>query len=400
MAGALWAVLALAVAAPRAPQAVRSSVVMKTSKRMAAAEKLVDKDKVYDPLSAVKIMKEVASAKFPETAEAHIRLNLDPKYNDQQLRTTVALPKGTGNTVRVAVLADGPLADQATAAGADLVGMDDLVQSISSGTLDFDVLIATPPAMPKIAKLGRVLGPKGLMPSPKAGTVTTDVGSAVADFKSGKFEFRCDKSGIVHVPFGKCDFSDDVRPPRGTARWHPARSWMDPLGGGRWRRLCWSTSRPCKKRSTRTSPPVPRASTGSVSTCAAPWARPSRWTSTRSASYRTRRCSRRRGLRRQSPPEVFHERTTQLLGRGAWRRGPRVCSELGPSLVPIRFEGGSRVAAGPQLTPLHACIDHHVRARIRIIPESEDVDPSARAHHAWAGSPKGGACPAGCAIYI
>jgi len=188
--------------------APRTSVHMKLSKRMAAAAKLVDKEKLYEPAEAIKVMKEVSSAKFAETAEAHIRLALDPKYNDQQLRTTVALPKGTGKEVRVAVLADGPMADAATAAGADIVGMDDLVQTINSGVLDFDVLIATPPAMPKIAKLGRVLGPKGLMPSPKAGTVATDVAAAVADFKSGKFEFRCDKQGIVHVPFGKCTFED------------------------------------------------------------------------------------------------------------------------------------------------------------------------------------------------
>lgn len=208
-----------------------AALEMKLSKRMAAAEKLVDAEKEYAPDEAVKLMKEMASAKFVETAEAHIRLALDPKYNDQQLRTTVALPKGTGKEVRVAVLADGPMADAATAAGADLVGMDELVQSISSGTLDFDVLIATPPAMPKIAKLGRVLGPKGLMPSPKAGTVATDTAAAVAEFKSGKFEFRCDKQGIVHVPFGKCDFEADVRAAAAAAapRCAPVRARARPL---------------------------------------------------------------------------------------------------------------------------------------------------------------------------
>ncbi|KAJ1632187.1 50S ribosomal protein L1 [Pavlovales sp. CCMP2436] len=192
----------------RAPAMPRAEIALKLSKRMALAEKSVDSEKLYTPEEALAVMMKVASTKFVETAEAHIRLNIDPKYNDQQIRTTVSLPKGTGKTVRVAVLADGAMAEAARAAGADLVGMDDLVESISKGDLDFDVLVATPPAMPKIAKLGRVLGPKGLMPSPKAGTVTTDVASAVAEFKSGKFEFRCDKQGIVHVPFGKLNFAE------------------------------------------------------------------------------------------------------------------------------------------------------------------------------------------------
>jgi large subunit ribosomal protein L1 len=181
----------------------------KVSRRKEGLDTQVDREKLYEPVEALGIVKKTATAKFVETIELHGNLNLDPKYNDQQIRTTVSLPAGTGNTVRVAVLAEGPAADAATAAGADLVGMGDLIETISSGQLDFDVLLATPPAMPKLAKLGKVLGPKGLMPSPKAGTVSTDPGAAVAEFKAGKIEFRTDKQGIVHVPIGKADFSEE-----------------------------------------------------------------------------------------------------------------------------------------------------------------------------------------------
>jgi len=176
------------------------------SRRTAELQKLVDAEKLYTPEEAVALMKQTATAKFVETADLHGNLNLDPKYNDQQIRTTVSLPHGTGNDVRVAVLAEGAAADAAKGAGADLVGFDDLIEVIAGGELDFDVLLATPPAMPKLAKLGKVLGPKGLMPSPKAGTVSADPAGAVAEFKAGKLEFRTDKQGIVHVPFGKCDF--------------------------------------------------------------------------------------------------------------------------------------------------------------------------------------------------
>jgi len=187
----------------------RHAVPVMESRRKADVDKLVDAERLYEPAEAVALMKQMATAKFIETAELHGNLNLDPKYNDQQIRTTVALPHGTGKAVRVAVLAEGPAAAEAEAAGADLVGMADLIESISSGVCDFDVLLATPPAMPKLAKLGKVLGPKGLMPSPKAGTVSPTPGAAVTEFKAGKLEFRTDKQGIVHVPFGKTDFDED-----------------------------------------------------------------------------------------------------------------------------------------------------------------------------------------------
>jgi len=190
--------------------ASRQSATVMISRRKVELDKEVDKYKLYEPKEAIALMQKTANAKFTETAELHGNLNLDPKYNDQQIRTTVALPHGTGKTVRIAVLAEGPAGDAAKEAGADLVGMADLIEDISGGMLDFDVLLATPPAMPKLAKLGKVLGPKGLMPSPKAGTVSADPASSVKEFKAGKLEFRTDKQGIVHIPFGKSDFSEEA----------------------------------------------------------------------------------------------------------------------------------------------------------------------------------------------
>lgn len=177
----------------------------KFSRRFREAQAKVE-ERVYQPLEAMQLLKETATAKFDETAEAHIRLGIDPKYTDQQLRTTVGFPKGTGQSVRVAVIASGEQVKVAQEAGADLVGSEELIEEIQKGMMDFEVLIATPDMMPKIARLGRQLGPRGLMPSPKGGTVTTDVAGAIAEFKAGKQEFRADRAGIVHVLFGKSSF--------------------------------------------------------------------------------------------------------------------------------------------------------------------------------------------------
>ncbi len=183
---------------------------MKKGKRYNEVAKLVEKNKLYDLEEAVSIIKKSANAKFDETVEAHLRLGVDGRHADQQVRGAVVLPHGTGKTVKVLVFAKGDKVDQALAAGADYAGGDELVPKIQNeGWLDFDVVIATPDMMGVVGRLGRVLGPKGLMPNPKAGTVTMDVVNAIEEVKAGKIEYRLDKANIIHVPVGKASFTEE-----------------------------------------------------------------------------------------------------------------------------------------------------------------------------------------------
>nr|WPV76444.1 ribosomal protein L1 [Naviculales sp.] len=168
------------------------------------------KNKIYSNVEeAIAIIKETATTKFVESVELHANLNIDPKYADQQLRTTVTLPNGIGKQISIAVLTTEENFEEAKSAGANIIGNDDLIKQINQGTINFDLLITTPNMMPKLAKLGRVLGPKGLMPSPKSGTVSSTLKETLTEFKKGKFEYKADKTGIVHVNFGKTDFTNN-----------------------------------------------------------------------------------------------------------------------------------------------------------------------------------------------
>ena len=181
----------------------------KNGKNYRASKDKIEKDRLYAPLSAMKLVKECAPAKFDETIEVHIRLGIDTRQADQQLRGSISLPNGTGKSVRVAVFAEGDKATEATEAGADIVGSDDLVADIQGGMLDFDATIATPDMMAKVGRLGKILGTRGLMPNPKLGTVTNDVSRMVKELKAGRVEYRADKFGIVHVPLGKASFEPE-----------------------------------------------------------------------------------------------------------------------------------------------------------------------------------------------
>ena len=182
---------------------------MKQGKKYQDSAKLIDRLKQYDPEEAIALVKQTAKAKFDETVEISVRLGVDPRHADQQVRGTVVLPNGTGKTQTVLVFAKGAKADEARAAGADFVGAEDMVAKIQGGWFGFYVCVATPDMMGLVGRLGRVLGPKGLMPNPKTGTVTMDLTKAIADIKAGKVEYRVDKTAIIHCPVGKASFDDE-----------------------------------------------------------------------------------------------------------------------------------------------------------------------------------------------
>lgn len=182
---------------------------MSKGKNYVDSSKIIDKSKVYDSAEAMKLVVETAKAKFDETIELHVKLGVDPRHADQQVRGVVVLPNGTGKKVRVLVIAKGDKADEAQKAGADYVGVEEYIQKIQTENwFDFDVVVTTPDMMGVVGRIARILGPKGLMPNPKSGTVTTDVAKAISDIKAGKVEYRVDKTSIIHVPIGKKSFGD------------------------------------------------------------------------------------------------------------------------------------------------------------------------------------------------
>ncbi len=182
---------------------------MKRGKAYKQAVAKIEKNKLYEPGDAIKLVKEMAAAKFDETVEAHVKLGVDPRHADQQVRGTVSLPHGTGKTLKVLVFAKGEKVKEAEQAGADFVGAEDMAEKIQGGWFDFDVAVATPDMMAVVGKLGKILGPRGLMPNPKAGTVTFDIERTIKELKAGRIEFRVDKTSIVHVPIGRVSFEDE-----------------------------------------------------------------------------------------------------------------------------------------------------------------------------------------------
>jgi len=182
----------------------------KHGKKYLEAQKLVEDDKLYQPQEAVSLLKKISYVKFDPTVEVHMKLGVDPRHADQMVRGVAMLPAGTGKEVKVLVFAQGEKANEAEAAGADFVGLDDLIKQIEGGWLDFDVAIATPDVMGKVGRLGKKLGPRGLMPSPKAGTITFDLARTIQDVKAGRVEFKVDKTALLHIPAGKLSFSEDA----------------------------------------------------------------------------------------------------------------------------------------------------------------------------------------------
>lgn len=182
---------------------------MRRGKAYKQAAAKIEKNKLYEPIEAIKLVKEMAAAKFDETVEAHVKLGVDPRHADQQVRGTVSLPHGTGKTLKVLVFAKGEKVKEAEQAGADFVGAEDMAEKIQGGWFDFDVAVATPDMMSVVGKLGKILGPRGLMPNPKAGTVTFDIERTIKELKAGRIEFRVDKTSIVHVPIGRVSFEEE-----------------------------------------------------------------------------------------------------------------------------------------------------------------------------------------------
>ena len=181
---------------------------MKRGKAYKGAIAKIDRNRLYEPSEAIKLVKEIATAKFDETVEAHVKLGVDPRHADQQVRGTVSLPHGTGKTLKVLVFAKGEKVKEAEQAGADYVGAEDMAEKIQAGWFDFDVAVATPDMMSVVGRLGKILGPRGLMPNPKAGTVTFDIERTIKELKAGRIEFRVDKTSIVHVPIGRISFDE------------------------------------------------------------------------------------------------------------------------------------------------------------------------------------------------